>query len=265
MIAAHARSAWRYRHFILSSIRGELKSRFSRSKIGGLWHVLHPLALATIYALVLSKVLGAKLGGVDNEAAYAIYLMSGIACWSFFSEIANRSMTIFIDYGAAMKKIAFPRIALPLIVLGGAMVNQALLLVAIAVVFAFFGHYPGVEWLGVLVGAFAAGLFGFGVGMLCGVFNVFLRDTGQVMSVVFQVWFWMTPIVYTREALNDGIGAVIARNPMTPIVGVYQDALLRHQWPDLASLAAPFTLAAALAIAAMIVFRRASPELVDAL
>jgi lipopolysaccharide transport system permease protein len=210
-------------------------------------------------------VLGAKLGGVDNEAGYAIYLMSGIACWSLFSEIANRSMTIFIEYGAAMKKIAFPRIALPLIVLGGAVINQTMLLSAIAVVFAFFGHYPGVEWFGVLVGAFAAALFGFGVGMLCGVFNVFLRDTGQVMSVVFQVWFWLTPIVYTREALPDNMRGLIDKNPMTPIVAVYQDALLRHQWPDLGALVAPLGFAAALAVAALLVFRRASPELVDAL
>lgn len=261
----HARSAWRYRHFIRSSIKGELKNRFSRSKIGALWHILHPLALASIYALVLSKVLGAKLGGVDNEAAYAIYLMSGIACWNFFNEIANRSMTIFIDYASAMKKIAFPRIALPVIVLGVAFVNQALLLAAIAIVFAFFGHYPGVEWLGVLPALAVAGFFGFGLGILCGVFNVFLRDTGQVMSVVFQVWFWMTPIVYTANVLPDGMRQVIDRNPMTPLVAAYQDALLRHQWPDWESLAYPLGVAGVFMAMALLVFRRASPELVDAL
>lgn len=242
-----------------------MKSRFARSKIGGLWHILHPMALATIYALVLSKVLGAKLGGVENEAGYAIYLMSGIACWNFFSEIANRSMTVFIDYGAAMKKIAFPRIALPLIVLGSAIVNQLLLLTAVAIVFAFFGQFPSFEWLSVLVGAFIAGLLGFGVGVLSGVLNVFLRDTGQFMGVVFQVWFWMTPIVYAPDALHDEMRTIISANPMTPIVGVYQDALLWHRWPDLATLAGPLTIGAFFAFFAIVVFRRASPELVDAL
>ncbi|MCZ6861789.1 MAG: hypothetical protein O7I42_16190 [Alphaproteobacteria bacterium] len=79
---------WRFRHFILASIIGELKGRFARSRLGLLWSVLHPLAQATIFALVLGEVLGAKIGGIDNKAAYPIYLMSGLAAWSLFPKFS---------------------------------------------------------------------------------------------------------------------------------------------------------------------------------
>ena len=117
---------WRYRYFILSSIRGEFMARYARSRLGLLWSVLNPLAQATIYAVVLAGIIGAKLGGVAGSAAYPIYLMAGLAAWGLFSEIVNRCLTIFIEYSGPLKKIAFPRLCLPIIVLGGALVNHAL-------------------------------------------------------------------------------------------------------------------------------------------
>ena len=72
------RSLWQYRHFILCSIQNELITRFARSKLGGLWMIINPLAQVAIYALILSSVLAAKLPGIDNKYAYAIYLMAGM-------------------------------------------------------------------------------------------------------------------------------------------------------------------------------------------
>ena len=194
---------WRYRYFILSSIRGEFMARYARSRLGLLWSVLNPLAQATIYAVVLAGIIGAKLGGVAGSAAYPIYLMAGLAAWGLFSEIVNRCLTIFIEYSGPLKKIAFPRLCLPIIVLGGALVNHALLLLAIAVVFVFFGELPGLAWLVLPLGAALIAMFAFGLGVMLGMFNVFSRDVGQVMSVVLQMWFWLTPIVYTNDMLNQ--------------------------------------------------------------
>ena len=101
---------WRYRHFVVASITGELKSRFVRSRLGLLWSILHPLAQAAIFALVLAEVLGAKLGGLDDKSAYPLYLLGGMAAWTLFSEIVNRCLTVFIDNASTMKKISFPRI-----------------------------------------------------------------------------------------------------------------------------------------------------------
>ena len=57
-----------------------------------------------------------------------------MAAWNLFNEIVARSLTLFIDHSAALKKVAFPRLCLPLIVWGSALLNHLLLLVALAVV-----------------------------------------------------------------------------------------------------------------------------------
>ncbi len=87
-------AAWRYRFFIVSSIKTEFRSKFVRSALGGLWMILNPLSQVLIFAFVLSAVLSAKLPGITNQYAYAIYLMAGTLGWSLFAEIVNRCLTL---------------------------------------------------------------------------------------------------------------------------------------------------------------------------
>jgi lipopolysaccharide transport system permease protein len=258
-------AVWRFRIFIVSSIRGELKGRFARSKLGALWFVLNPLAQAAIFALVLSEMLGARLGVSTSKAAYPVYLMSGMAAWGLFSEITSRCLNIFLEFGPTLKKIAFPRICLPIIVWGGALVNHTLLLAAAFVVFLLLGHQPGWGWLALPIAIVLISMFAFGLGVLLGVFNVFSRDVAQVFSVVLQIWFWLTPVVYTHELVPPGVAWLVAINPMTPLVKFYQDAILNNQIGPLVDLFWPTVFAVGLLVVAFIVFRKASPELVDVL
>ena len=102
------RAAYNYRLFVLSSIKNDLRARFIQSKLGTLWIVIHPLMQVLIFALILSEVLSAKLPGIDNKYAYALYLMAGTVCWTLFSETISKCLTLFIDNGNLMKKMAFP-------------------------------------------------------------------------------------------------------------------------------------------------------------
>jgi len=108
--------AWRYRHFIFSSIKNDFLSCFARSRLGGLWMVIHPLAQVAIFAFILSAVLSSRLPEIDNRYAYALYLTAGMLAWSLFTELVSRSLTVFVDNGNLLKKMMFPRICLPLIV-----------------------------------------------------------------------------------------------------------------------------------------------------
>jgi lipopolysaccharide transport system permease protein len=258
--------AWRYRHFIFSSIKNEFLSRFVRSRLGGLWMLIHPLAQVAIFALILSALLSARLPGmIDNRFAYAIYLMAGMLAWSLFSELVSRSLTVFVDNGNLLKKMMFPRICLPLIVSGSALVNNLLLLVAIFTAFVLLGHQPGWNtlWLPVLI--ILNVMLGAGLGLVLGVFNVFIRDVGQIVPIVLQFWFWLTPIVYVPTIITGRYKDWLFLNPMTPLVNAYQNVLvfgIQPKWLPLCGTAI-FTILSL--IFALFLFRKAAPEMVDAL
>ncbi len=256
---------WRYRHFIRTSIRAELQGRFARSSLGALWHILHPLAQAAILALVLSEVMGVRLPNMTDRAAYPVYLMAGNAAWGLFTEIFNRCISVFIAYAGSLKKISFPRLCLPVIVWGSALVNHLLLLAAIFVVFIALGHYPTASWLVLPLGILLISMFAFGLGLTLGIINVFSRDVAEVAGILLQIWFWLTPIVYSSAQVPERFRWIVALNPLAPMVRLYQDALLYGRWPDPAALAVPTGLAVLFVALAFALFRRASAELVDAL
>ena len=228
--------------------------------------VIHPLAQAAIFALVLAELMGAKLPGMVNDKfAYAIYLMSGMLAWALFSEVIGRCLTLFIDNGNILKKIAFPRMCLPLIVAGSVLLNNLLLFLAIIVVFGFLGHVPGAQiaWVPVLMLVTLA--LALGIGLILGVLNVFIRDVGQVVPVVLQLGFWFTPIVYTPNILPEAFRSILRLNPMTPVVQSYQNAMLFNTAPDFAGLGWLVLVTIALLGVSLIMFRRASAEMVDVL
>jgi len=191
--------------------------------------------------------------------------MAGTAAWGLFAEIFNRCVTVFITYAGSLKKISFPRLCLPMIVWGSALVNHLLLLAAIAVVFLFLGHPPNVTWIVLPLSVLLISMFAFGLGLLMGIINVFARDVAEVAGILLQIWFWLTPIVYSPEAVPARFRWIVSLNPMAPLVATYQDAMLSGKWPNLLHLWPAALVTVVLVALSFALFRRASSELVDAL
>lgn len=254
-----------YRSFIQNSIKNEFTARFSRSKLGGLWMIINPLVQVAIYALILSNVLAAKLPGIDNKYAYAIYLVAGTIGWSLFSEIVSRCLNLFIEQGNLMKKMRFPKITLPVIVAGSSMLNNFLLIISAFFVFALLQHYPGLSvlWLVPLTAAVIS--LGIGIGLILGVLNVFVRDIGQVVPILLQLMFWFTPIVYPAEIIPSWLNPYLSWNPMLPIIDAYHRVLVYGTQPDGLQILKVLLIAVVLLAFGLFIFRRASPEMVDVL
>lgn len=259
------RSLWSYRSFVASSIKNEFLARFARSRLGGLWMIVHPLAQVAIYALILSNVLAAKLPGIDNKYAYALYLMAGMLAWNLFSEIVSRCLTLFIDQGNLMKKMRFPRITLPMIVVGSSLLNNALLLMAVLIVFMLLGQFPTMQMLWLIPLSAMVVALGVGVGLVLGILNVFVRDIGQIVPIILQVLFWFTPVVYPINIIPDEYKGLITFNPMYQIVSAYHDILVYSRSPQLEQIVIIAVCSIGLMLLGLFMFRRAAPEMVDAL
>jgi lipopolysaccharide transport system permease protein len=103
-----------------------------------------------------------------------------------------------------------------------------------------------------------------GIGLFLGTLNVFTRDIGQVVSVLIQFWFWMTPIVYPVSIVPPAFRSTLAFNPVLPLVVGYQNVLLYRTAPP-AQLGWLVLVVLVVLAAAIFVFRRASSEMVDVL
>ena len=133
------------------------------------------------------------------------------------------------------------------------------------VVFGFLGHLPfhALHWIPLLV-ILTVGL-ALGMGLFFGILNVFIRDIGQVMNIVLQFWFWLTPIVYMMSIVPEKYHWLFMYNPMTGITMGYQNILLYDKSPDLSLLIYPSIFAFVFLVLSMIIFKKANEEMADVL
>ena len=102
---------------------------------------------------------------------------------------------------------------------------------------------------------FFVGLLGVGVGWVASSLHVYLRDTGQVFTVLMTLWFWMTPIMIPRERIPEALQFLVRWNPMSWIVDAYRGRMLSGAWPDPKELAVIAAYAIAVFVAGGLFFR----------
>lgn len=254
---------WAYRRFITGSVMQEFRARYSESLLGGLWAVLHPLALIVIYSVIFSKLMTTRLPGYAQPYAYTIFLCSGLLLWTFFAELLTRCVGLFVQNGGLLKKVNFPRLTLPLIALFSALLNYLIIMALFLGLLLVAGATPGFEVLGALpVVAIVSG-FAVGLGLLGATVNVYYRDVEQFTAVSTQFWFWLTPIIYPVAIVPEQYRYVLEWNPILPLVVAMQDVFLRGTLPHWGSLLYPALIAAASLVLGAWVYFKLGQDMTD--
>jgi lipopolysaccharide transport system permease protein len=259
------KALWSYRGFIRGSVQREFQSKYRNSLLGAAWNIINPLAMIVVYTVIFAQVMRAKLPGVDSTFAYSIYLCAGSLTWGLFAEMVGRSQNMFLDNANLLKKISFPRITLPIIVVANAGLNFAIVFGLFLAFLVVSGNFPGWVTLAIIPVLVLQIAFAMGLGMVLGVLNVFFRDVGQFFGIFLQFWFWLTPIVYPATILPEFIKPYMAINPMAPVMAAYQGILVNQQWPQWGTLWPTALLVAALCLLGLHLFKKNAGEMVDEL
>ena len=259
------RAIWAYRGFIRGSVQREFQIKYRNSLLGAAWNIINPLAMIVVYTVIFAQVMRAKLPGFDSTFAYSIYLCAGVLTWGLFGEMVGRSQTMFLDNANLLKKISFPRITLPIIVVANAGLNFAIVFGLFLAFLVVSGNFPGWVVLAVLPVLALQMAFAMGLGMVLGVLNVFFRDVGQFFGIFLQFWFWLTPIVYPASILPETIKPFLVINPMASIMTAYQGILVNQQSPQWSSLWPTAVLASLLCLLGLHLFKKNVGEMVDEL
>lgn len=259
------KALWAYRGFITGSVKREFQSKYRNSLLGAAWTVLNPLAMIFVYTVIFSQVMRAKLPGVDTTFAYSIYLCAGVLTWGLFAEILGRAQNVFLEHANLIKKISFPRISLPVIVVLNATINFAIIFGLFTLFLLVSGNFPGWVFFLIFPVLLVQVLFSIGLGIIIGVLNVFFRDVGHFFGIFLQFWFWLTPIVYPATVLPERIKPFMVLNPMMTLMSFYQGILVNGFIPDWESLVPLVLISLGLCVFGMRLFRKRSGEMVDEL
>jgi len=256
---------WHYRGFVLGSVKREFQSKYRNSMLGAAWTVINPLAMIVVYTVIFSQVMRAKLPGIDSTFAYSIYLCAGILTWGLFSEILGKAQSVFIDNANLLKKVSFPRLCLPIIVVVNALLNFSIIFSLFTLFLVVSDNFPGWVYFAIFPVLFINILFAIGLGISVGVLNVFFRDIGQLFTIILQFWFWLTPIIYPISIIPEQLRVYVELNPMVNIISAYQTILVRGEYPQWQSLWMVLAISLLLCLIGLSLFRKHSGDMVDEL
>jgi len=248
---------------IVELTRRDFRERFAGSALGATWAVIWPVVHLCIYMLIFSKLMGARLPGRSDVYAYGVYLTAGLVPWTAFSGTLARSAGVFVDKRHLISKV---RVSLPSLLLYVNLAETVTFFVGMGL-FGLFLVLTGrsLSFHVVLVPYIYAvqQVLAFGLGLFFATLVVFLRDLREVVGVVLQLWFWLTPIVYLKDILPLWVQRLMVWNPACVIVESYHRIFVFQEAPHLPSLVILTLVAHGVTLAAYALFRALEKDIRD--
>jgi lipopolysaccharide transport system permease protein len=220
---------FRYRELFGNLFRRDLQAKYKGSVLGVAWSLVNPLVLLGIYLLVFSLLW--KAIPVDHPA---LFLLSGLAIWIFFSTSIHAASRSMLDNANLIRKTRFPRQLVPLSVVATNLVSFGVMLaVLLALDFALLPRVRGTMWLALPLGLALVGLTA-GLALAVASANVVYRDVEHLIGALLLPWFFLTPILWIPSAFHRYHGVVRALhwvNFVTPAVDAIRDPLFFGRLP----------------------------------
>jgi len=240
-LATRLVNLWNRRELLRNLVISDIRIKYKGSALGLLWSMLAPAFTLGIYYLVFSVFLK---NGYPN---YVIFLFSGLIVWNLFQNAVNSATGVIVDRAGLVKKVSFPREILPLASVGSAVIYFLIQLGVLALFLLVFHHAPNWQMLAILPITFVTlYLFASAVAIVMSAVTVYLRDMKHLMEVLLQLWFWMSPVVYSYsnslapQIHKHGLTLLYFANPMTLLVLTFQRTF--YVSTDVHSLLAGHTL-----------------------
>lgn len=223
------RELYAYRSMLASLVRKEIRGRYKGSVLGFLWNFILPFTQIIVYVLVFTAIFK------QNIEDYYAYLIAGMVPWILFSDSLTNGSSSIVDNSQLVTKTYFPREVIPIAVVLSKLVNFIISMGIVYAVLLIGGH--GVVWQTVAalpVATLILLIFTIGLTLVLSALDVYLRDVTYMVNVLMMVFIWLSPIMYVRQFLDEGLlTTILDLNPLTYFMELFQDILY---WGEISPL-----------------------------
>lgn len=238
LLDLNLKEVWRYRDLLLLFVKRDFTAQYKQTILGPLWHFIQPIFTTIVFLLVFGKIANIPTDGIHP----ALFYMSGIAIWNYFSACLSATSNTFVANAGIFGKVYFPRLVIPLSTVLSNIVKFGIQFLLLLSVMVWYGikdqsfHF-GISWLLIpLLVLMMAGL-GLGLGIIISSLTTKYRDFTVLIGFAVQLLMYATPVAYPLSFLKGkSYAAWIAWNPLTPIVEAFRFALFGSGTVDTAGL-----------------------------
>jgi ABC-2 type transport system permease protein len=269
----------RFWHLAYNIARSEFKLKFFGSALGYVWQVVRPLLLfGVLYVFFVLVFHVDKAKGAAGHF-YGAQLLGSIVLFTLFGEATSGAVRSVVDRENLVRKIQFPRLAIPISVVLLALFNLALNLVVVMIFAVAAGVRPMLSWLELPLIIVMLSVLTTGIAMLLSALFVKFRDIAPIWEVLSQILFYSSPVIIPAEAVREKLAHGALDHflyhvyTLNPLVAVFQQ--FRHAMINRATLSAgqvmgswaallePLALVAAIFVLGFWVFNREAPHIAE--
>jgi lipopolysaccharide transport system permease protein len=211
-----------YRDLLWFMVWRNIKVRYAQSAIGIGWAIIQPVASMIVFTVVFGRLVGVESEGVP----YSVFSFVALVPWTYFSNCLTEGTSSMVSNAHMISKIYFPRLIMPISILGARMVDFFIAFIILLLLLAWYGVVPnsGVLVLPLLVVIMAMSAAGLGLALTA--LAIQYRDINHGMGFAVQLLMYAAPVVYPASMVKGGWQYLYAINPMVGVIEGFRAALL---------------------------------------
>jgi len=216
------RELWEYRELLFFFAWRDIKVRYRQTVMGALWAIIQPFFTMVIFSLFFGRLANVPSDGVP----YPVFSFTALVPWTFFANALAQASNSLVINANMVKKIYFPRLALPIATVLAGVVDFALAFIVLLGIMLYYGLVPTVNIIWLPFFTLMALVTSLGVSLWLAAMNVQFRDVHYTIPFLTQAWLFVTPIAYPSSLLPEPWRTVYGLNPMAGVVEGFRWALL---------------------------------------
>jgi ABC-2 type transport system permease protein len=228
-------SDWtRFWHLTYNIARNEFKLKFFGSVLGYAWQVMKPLLLFAVMYAFFVKIAHVGRGGKPSEQFYGVQLLGSIVLFTFFQEATGGAVRCVVDRENLVRKIQFPRLAIPLAMVLLSFFNLIMNLVVVLIFALASGVRPMLSWVELPLILAMLVVFSTGLAMLLSALFVRFRDMQPIWEVATQIIFYGSPVIIPIATIREKLYThpllyhLYMLNPLATIFQQFRHAIVTH-------------------------------------
>lgn len=252
------------RKLLIELTKNDFKQRFVGNFLGVFWAFIQPTVTVLIFWFVFQ--VGFKSQPVEN-VPFILWLIAGMFPWFFFAEGFQNGTNAILANSFLVKKVVFRVSLLPIIPLLSALIVHIFFIILMFGMFIYYGYMPTMYWLQIIYYLFASAVFILGLSWITSSVIVFFKDMGQLVSIVIQFGFWLTPIFWNISRIPEKYHFLLKLNPIVYLVEGYRNSMIYHKWfwEDMSMTIYYWTVVSIVYVSGALIFRKLRPHFADVL
>lgn len=221
-----------YRDFVAQLVSKGIKTRYKRSLLGVAWTMLYPLLTMSVLTLVFSGIFK------STTSDYALYVLSGLIVWNFFSQTTTAAAGDLLWNGTIIGKVHVPRTAFAVSAVGVGLINLFLALVVYGIIALVLGSSISPSLVLLVVPIALLALFALGIGLVVSAAAAYFPDVLPTYEILLMAWLYLTPVIYPVELVPEGVRSILRFNPLFHLTESFRMILLERRVPTVEGILA---------------------------